>query len=323
MKRTLHAAALAAAALAVPALTTIPAQAAEIPCNTARLIVPWGAGGETDIVFRMVTEAANRVGAEPQLQVVNIGGQGGLKGTKQALKAKPDGCTVFATFQHILASNLTGRINFTWDSFVPVARLVQTASIIGAGTKAPFNNYKEMQAWAKANPKKLLAGGTLGSTSHFTLLQVQDALGIDIKVVSYDGTAQRMKAMLANTLHVGQVSEATAAKHVKTGAIKTIAINAPQRSKVLPDLPTAKEQGFDLEITSDRGIVLPKGTPPEVVKHYADLMEKVAKDAKFNKGITDKGSVVAFLRDDEYVAWWKDTNEKWTGIAKRLGVLKK
>lgn len=323
MKRTLRTAAIAAVAIAAPALTTIPAQAADIPCNNARLIVPWGAGGETDIIFRMVTEAANRLGAKPQLQVVNIGGQGGLKGTKQALKAKADGCTVFATFQHVLASNLTGRINFTWDAFVPVARLVQTASIIGAGNKAPFNNYKEMQAWSKANPNKLLAGGTLGSTSHFTLLQVQDALGIDMKVVSYDGTAQRMKAMLANTLHIGQVSEATAAKHVKTGAIKTIAINAPQRSKVLPDLATAKEQGFDLEITSDRGIVLPKGVSAEVVKYYGDLMEKVANDAKFKKGITEKGSAVAFLRDDEYVAWWKDTNDKWTGIAKRLGVLKK
>jgi len=323
MKRTLRTAAVAAAVLAIPALTAATANAVEIPCNTARLIVPWGAGGETDIVFRMVTEAANRVGAKPELQVVNIGGQGGLKGTKQALKAKPDGCTVFATFQHILASNLTGRINFTWDAFVPVTRLVQTASIIGAGSKAPFNNYKEMQAWAKANPNKLLAGGTLGSTSHFTLLQVQDALGVDIKIVSYDGTAQRMKAMLANTLHIGQVSEATAAKHVKTGAIKTIAINAPERSKVLPDLATAKEQGFDLEITSDRGIVLPKGASPELVAYYADLMEKVAKDPKFIKGITDKGSKVAFLRGDDYIAWWKSTNEKWTAIAKRLGVLKK
>jgi tripartite-type tricarboxylate transporter receptor subunit TctC len=323
MKRTFRTALVATAALAIPALTTAPAHAVDIPCNTARLIVPWGAGGETDILFRIVTDAANRNGAKPQLQVVNMGGQGGIKGTKQAIKAKPDGCTVFATFQHVLASNLTGRIDFTWDAFVPVARMVQTASIIGAGNKAPFNNYKEMQAWAKANPNKLLAGGTLGSTSHFTLLQVQDALGIEMKVVSYDGTADRMKAMLANTIHIGQVSEATAAKHVKTGAIKVLAINAPERSKVLPDLPTATEQGFPIEITSDRGIVLPKGASPALVKYYADLMEKVSKDPQFIKAITEKGSKVAFLREDKYVAWWKTTDEKWTAIAKRLGVLKK
>lgn len=323
MKRTLRITAIAAVAIAAPALTTVSAQAADIPCNNARLIVPWGAGGETDIIFRIVTEAANRLGAKPQMQVVNIGGQGGLKGTKQALKAKADGCTVFATFQHILASNLTGRIDFTWDAFVPVARLVQTASIIGAGNKAPFDNYKEMQAWAKANPNKLLAGGTLGSTSHFTLLQVQDALGVDMKIVSYDGTAQRMKALLANTIHIGQISETATAKHVKTGSIKPIALNAPERSKALPDLKTAKEQGFDIEITSDRGIVLPKGVSAEVVTYYSDLMEKVAKDPKFIKSITDKGSSVKFLSGDDYTAWWKKTNDDWTAIAKRLGVLKK
>jgi tripartite-type tricarboxylate transporter receptor subunit TctC len=323
MKRTLRTAVVLAAGLAVPGLAALPANAVDIPCNTARVIVPWGAGGESDILFRIVSDAANRNGAKPELQVVTIPGQGGIKGTKAAMKAKPDGCTLFSTFQHILASNLTGRIDFTWDVFQPVARLTQTVSFIAAGSKAPFSNYKEMQAWAKANPNKLLAAGTLGSTSHFTLLQVQDALGIDMKVVSYDGTADRMKAMLANTVHIGQVSEATGAKHAKTGSLKVIAINFHQRSKILPDVPTAKEQGFNLDITSDRGMVLPKGAKPEVVKYYGDLFEKVSKDPIFIKAITDKGSFVSFARDDEYVQWWIDTDKEWTRIAKKLGVYKK
>jgi len=323
MKRTLRTAVVLAAGLAIPGLAAVPAYAVDIPCNTARVIVPWGAGGESDILFRIVSDAANRNGAKPELQVVTIPGQGGIKGTKAAMKAKPDGCTLFSTFQHILASNLTGRINFTWDVFQPVARLTQTVSFIAAGSEAPFNNYKEMQAWAKAHPNKLLAAGTLGSTSHFTLLQVQDALGIDMKVVSYDGTADRMKALLANTVHIGQVSEATGAKHAKTGKLKVIAINFHQRSKILPDVPTAREQGFNLDITSDRGMVLPKGAKPEVVKYYGDLFEKVAKDPKFIKAITDKGSFVSFARDAAYVQWWKDTDKEWTRIAKKLGVYKK
>jgi putative tricarboxylic transport membrane protein len=323
MKRTLCTAVVLAAGFAIPSLAAVAANAADIPCNTARVIVPWGAGGESDILMRIVSDAANRNGAKPELQVVTIPGQGGIKGTKAAMKAKPDGCTLFSTFQHILASNLTGRIDFTWDVFQPVARLTQTVSLIGAGAEAPFNNYKEMQTWAKANPNKLLAAGTLGSTSHFTLLQVQDALGIDMKVVSYDGTADRMKALLANTVHIGQVSEATGAKHAQTGKLKIIAINFHQRSKILPDVATAKEQGFDLDITSDRGMVLPKGASPEVVKYYGDLFEKVSKDPKFIKAIEDKGSFVSFVRDDEYVKWWKDTNKDWTRIAKKLGVYKK
>lgn len=313
--------------LLLAALTTFllvagAARAADFPCNTARVLVPWGPGGETDILNRIIVETANRQGADPQLQVVNIKGQGGMKGTKVARKAKPDGCTVYATFQHILASNLTGRMNFSHEAFEPVAMMVSTASIIGAGTEAPFDDYKSMQAFAKANPGKVLAGGTLGSTSHFTLLQVQDALGIDMKVVSYDGTADRIKAMLSNTIHIGQVSEATAAKHVASGKLKVIAINADERSRLLPDLPTAREQGFDIDITTDRGWVLPKGASPDVVQHYADLLKKVASDPDFRKSITDKGSRVRYMDSATYTAWWNDTNEKWTAIAKRLGVLK-
>ncbi|MCB1739929.1 MAG: tripartite tricarboxylate transporter substrate binding protein [Gammaproteobacteria bacterium] len=298
------------------------ASAVELPCNTARVLVPWGPGGETDILNRIITDAANRLGAVATLQVVNIKGQGGIKGTKEAAKAKPDGCTVFATFQHVLSSNLTGRSDLTYTDFEPAARMVQTASIIGAAEGAPFNDYKSMQAYAKANPGKVLAGGTLGSTSHFTLLQVQDALDIDMKVVSYDGTADRIKAMLSNTIHIAQVSEATAAKHVQSGKLKVLAINADERSTVLPDLPTAREQGFNLSITSDRGWVLPKGTSAEIVNYYADLLEKVANDPEFIKAITSKGSKVAYLRGEAYQQWWKDTNDDWTRIAKKLGVMK-
>jgi len=309
-----------AAGLAAVALAPAASAAVDLPCRTARIIVPWGAGGETDIMGRLIAEAANRLGASPRLQVVTISGQGGVKGTKQFKKAKPDGCTLFLTFQHILAGRLTGRIDFSWDAFTPVARMVQTASIIGAGTAAPFNNYKEMQAFAKANPGKLLAGGTLGSTSHFSLLQVQDALGIDMKIISYDGTADRMKAMLANTIHIGQVSEATAAKNVAAGRLKVIALNYKTRSKVLPDLTTAREQGFDLAITSDRGIVLPGGASADLVKYYADMLEKVANDKKYNDSIAARGSYVTFMRGEEYLNWWRETDTEWEGIAKRLGV---
>lgn len=315
MKRTLLFSTIAALGIAAGA-----AQAVELPCNTARVLVAWSPGGETDILSRLIVDAANRLGAEPQLQVVNIGGQGGMKGTKAARDAKPDGCTIYSTFQHVLASNLTGRQDFSHEVFDPIAMMVSTASIIGAGTQAPFDNYKEMQAYGKANPNGILAGGTLGSTSHFTLLEVADALGIEMKIVSYDGTADRMKAMLSNIIHIGQVSEATAAKHAQSGQMKMIAINAAERSNVLPDLPTAREQGFDVAITADRGMVAPKGTPDEVIQHYAALLKKVAEDPAFQKSITDKGSKVRYMGPAEYARWWNDTNEKWTAIAKRLGV---
>ena len=132
MKRTMRKAAVMAAGFAFAGLLGLPVSAADIPCNTARMIVPWGAGGESDILKRIVIEGYNRLGGSPELQVVTITGQGGIKGTKAAINARPDGCTLFSIHEHILATNLTGRIDFTWDALEPVASLTKTISLMGA-----------------------------------------------------------------------------------------------------------------------------------------------------------------------------------------------
>ncbi len=137
-------------AAAMAAMAVAPAQAVEFPCRTAKLIVPWGAGGGTGVIFRLVIETINKTGISPQLQMVNIGGQGGNKGAKVARKAKADGCTLFAIHQSALSSYLTGRVNFTWDAFEPVAMLTRTAPIIGANKDVPWNNAKELVAAARA-----------------------------------------------------------------------------------------------------------------------------------------------------------------------------
>ncbi|MCH8196611.1 MAG: tripartite tricarboxylate transporter substrate binding protein, partial [Proteobacteria bacterium] len=145
-----------------------PASAApEFPCRTAKLIVPWGPGGGTGVIFGLIVESVNKAGNKPRLQMVNISGQGGNKGAKVARKAKPDGCTLFAIHQSALSSYLTGRVKFTWDAFEPVAMLTQTSPIIGANKNVPWKDAKELVAAARKAPGTILTGGTLGSTSHF------------------------------------------------------------------------------------------------------------------------------------------------------------
>ena len=192
------------------ALMTVPAWSADIPCDTAKLIVPWKAGGGTDVIFRLLSDAANKAGAKPQIQVVNIGGQGGNKGAKEAQAAKPDGCTLFAIHQSAITSYFTGRVDFTWDAFEPVALLTRTPPIYGAHKDTPFNNVTELVSYAKDNPGKVLAGATLGSTSHFWYLLLADAAGIDLKYIPYDGTRQRMTALLANNIQTGEINLAAA-----------------------------------------------------------------------------------------------------------------
>ncbi len=313
---------LAVAAAAAMALGSAGAMAADIPCGTAKLIVPWGAGGGTDVIFRILVESANKHGAKPQIQVVNIGGQGGNKGAKEAVKAKPDGCTIFAIHQSAISSFLTGRVDFTWDAFEPVALMTRTPAIYGANAKVPYSNLKELTAYAKENPNAVLAGGTLGSTSHFAMLELQDAAGVEFKHISYDGTRERMTALLANNIHIGEINLAAAKKYIQTGELKALAITTEERNPEIPDVPTAKEQGYDLVIGVDRGVVLPKGASKEVIDHYIGIFRAVANDPEVQKQMEAKGTSMPFMAGDEYRAYFGRTFDKWKQIAKNVGMYK-
>ncbi len=215
--------------IAAIAVALLPAKllAADIPCSTAKLIVPWKAGGGTDIIFRVVADAVNKGGIKPQLQVLNITGQGGNKGAKEARGAKPDGCTLFAMHQSAITSFFSGRVDFTWDAFEPVAMVTNTPSIIGANKSVPYNDVKALIAAAKAKPETILAGGTLGSTSQFIFLLLEDAANVKFKHISYDGTRERMTALLAKNIELGEINVTAAQKYIKTNELKALGIATP------------------------------------------------------------------------------------------------
>lgn len=313
----------AAFATASVALAGAPgAEAADLPCRTAKLIVPWGAGGGTDVIFRQFVEAANAAGAKPQIQVVNIGGQGGNKGAKEARGSKPDGCTLFAIHQSALTSFFNGRVDFTWDAFEPVALLTRTPAIIGANPDVPYNNVKELVEAAKKAPGTVVAGGTLGSTSHFIFLLLEDAAGVKFKHVSYDGTRERMTALLAKNIEIGEINLAAAKKYIQTNELKALGITTPARNPEIPDVMTLQEQGYDLIYGTDRGIVLPKGASQEVIDHYAAIFEKAAQDPKVVEAMNAKGTAVNYLGPKEYTDYFEKTFAAWKRIAIEVGLYK-
>jgi tripartite-type tricarboxylate transporter receptor subunit TctC len=309
----------AAAALAITAAA--PAKA-EIPCGTAKLIVPWGAGGGTDVIFRILVESANKHGADPQIQVVNMGGQGGNKGAKEAVKAKADGCTLFAIHQSALSSFLTGRVDFTWDAFEPVALMTRTPTIYGANAQVPYSDLKGLVDYAKAHPGEVLAGGTLGSTSHFAMLLLEDAAGVKFKHISYDGTRERMTALLANNIQIGEINLASAKKYIQTKELKALGMTTPERNPAIPDVMTVKEQGYDLVMGTDRGVMLPKGASKEVVDHYVAIFTKVANDPDVQAQMAAKGSSMPFIAGDDYRAYFEKTFDHWKKIAIKIGMYK-
>lgn len=318
--------------LVVPAISAMvlgaalmPLQASAAPnfsCNTARLIVPWKAGGATDVIYRIIANTVNENGGKPELQVVNISGQGGNKGAKEAREAKNDGCTLFAMHQSAMSSYFTGRVDFSVEAFEPVALMTRTPAFLGAAVKTPWNNLQELIADAKKRPGQILAGGTLGSTSQFYFLEIEDKTGVEFKHVPYEGDSDRMTALLAGNIDLGSTNLAAAGKNIEAGTMKVLGFSGPDRT-FLKDVPTFKEQGVDLISGVERGIVLPKGASPEVIKHWEAVLLKACKDPKVQDALTKKGTIAICEDAAQYSSYLKTTFNKWKAIAKKVGVYKR
>jgi len=300
-----------------------PAAVADLPCSTAKLIVPWPAGGDTDIIFRIIVDAANRAGAKPQLQVVSSAGQGGVKGSREVRGAKPDGCTLLALHESAFTSYLSGRADFTWDAFQPVALMTFSPSIIGANTATPFSDMKGLIAEAKKAPETLTAGVTLGSYPHFLFLLIEDATGVKFKYVPYDGTRERITALLAKNIQLGEINVITAKQYMSEGVIKALGIATEERDPLIPNLPTLKEQGINLIYGSNRGIVLPKGAKPEIVAHWEAVLTKAARDLPLKKSLEGQGTYVLFLGSADYTALLKKNYSEHEKAAMSIGMFKK
>lgn len=304
------------------ASVAVPAAAADIPCGTARMIVPWNAGGDTDIVFRLVINAINDSGLKPKLQVVNIGGQSGNKGAKEVKGAKPDGCTLLAIHESQITTYLAGRVDFTWNAFEPVARLTYTPAVIGGSSKNPFNDMKELIAHAKKNPGALRVGVTTGSTSQFINLLIEDATKATFKYIPYEGTRERLTAILANNVDIGEMNILTAKKYIQEGSMKAFGIATEKRDPIMPNLKTLREQGIDLVYGLYRGVVAPKGTAKDVIKVYETAFEKAMKDPKVKKALDEKGTWIVYQNSDDYRKFFQKEFDDHKKVAVKIGMYK-
>ncbi len=300
-----------------------PARAIDLPCRAVKMIVPWNAGGDTDLVFRPLVDAINNLNPKSKLQVVNIGGQSGNKGAKEAKDAKPDGCTLLALHESQITTYLAGRVDFTWDAFLPVALLTYTPSVIGAHKGVPYNDVKGLVAYAKKNPGQIKVGVTTGSTSQFLNLLIEEKTGTQFKYVPYEGTRERLTALLSNNVDVGEMNILTAKQYVKDGSLKALGIATEKRDPLAPEVPTLREQGIDVVYGLNRGVVLPKGTKPEIVQYYEDMFRKALQDPKVKKYLDEQGTWAVFKDSNAYTQFLKTSYEDSERVAIKIGLYKK
>ncbi len=308
------------AALAVAALAPLAASAA-YPDRPIKLIVPWPAGGDTDNIFRPLAPLMQKHIGQTVV-IANVAGASGTKGAKEAKEAPADGYTIYAVHDYIHSTYYTGVADVTYTDFEPICLISSTASVLTASPKTPWSDWKSLLADAKARPGQISVGATLGSTSHFFPALVEKAAGIKFKYVSYEGLAPRMNAILGGHIDLTDANMTQKGK-VEAGQLKFIAIATEKRNPEIPNVPTLKELGVNVVYDVNRGLMVPKGTPAEVIARLESSCAAAAKEPAFADSMKKQATDVRYMDRKTYAEWLRQNDELNRTLAKDLGLLKR
>lgn len=299
-----------------------PLAGAEYPARPVKLIVPWAPGGDTDAIMRIFASYMSDALGQ-WVQVVNIRGGSGTVGAREAKDAKPDGYTLFSAHESVITTYMTGISDFNWDVYEPICLITSTPSVVATYPGTPYQTFQDVLAEAKKNPKSITFGATIGSTSQFFPLMIQDAAGIEFRFVSYEGTAPRMRALVGGHIDLAETNIPGGKEYLEANKLRLLAIATDERSKELPDVPTLKELGVNVTYSVNRGWMAPKGTPEPILAKLEEACDKVATDKKYRKFPTTMrafGTDVRLLKRKEYTEYLRKTTADMEKVAKAVGV---
>ncbi len=293
-KRQFIAAGAAAAALSALGL---PAAAAGYPDHELKLVIPFAPGGATDVVFRIISERAEKELGKP-IVPLNMGGAGGAKGSTFVKEQKADGYTLLGGHEFILTTYYGGMVNFGLDAFEPVCTLTFTPMFFSAGTHAPYKNFKEMAAYIKANPGKAIVAMTPASVQYVMWQQAAAAAGFDfdrdVRTVIINGNGPQTKAILGKHVETATGDVPSHLAYIKDGRLTVLGVANDKRLPQIPDAPTMKEQGFDVKFGVTRAVFAAKGTPREAIDKVAKAYEIACADPAIIKKIEDLGNLMTY-----------------------------
>lgn len=266
---------LAAASALCVSVAPVMAQTAKAwPDKPISFITPYPPGGSSDIITRFIADRVSKQIGKPII-VENKAGAAATLGTEYAARAAPDGYTFLVTpMATVTIAPWLRKLNYSVDSFVPVAKLASSYGLITTSKDAPFSNYKEFVAAAKTNPGKYsFATNGVGSIVHLTAVLLHKQSGIDVLHVPYKGAAESMTDLIGG--RVTLMYDPATAPRVKDGTLKGLATTADIRNPELPNIPTLREQGFTLPFSGSWfGIFAPKGTPETIVNRMAGYVKQ-------------------------------------------------
>jgi len=271
------------------------AQAQSYPVRAITVVVPFPAGGPSDVVARIVTERMGRTLGR-QMVIENVAGAGGTLGSARVAAAQPDGYTLLAGSMgsHVAAPVLTPNVKYDSErDFEPIGLTANAPAVIVARKDFPAENLKDFVAYLKENDEKVKqAHGGIGASSHMACLLFNQALGIRPTPVAYRGTAPAMNDLVGGHVDFLCEQSVSVAEQIKVGAVKAYVVSANQRLAMLPDVPSAKEAGINYQMSIWAGIFAPKGTPREIITKLAAALDKSLDDSLVRNRLAELGGSI-------------------------------
>jgi tripartite-type tricarboxylate transporter receptor subunit TctC len=307
LRRLLPAFALCAAAVA-PGLA-----AAAYPEAPIKMIVAYAAGGGTDITARLLAQYTQKhLGGDASIVVINRPGAGGGIGFTELTNAKPDGYTIgFINTPNVLTIPLERKSNFHWQNFDLIGNIVDDPGNFSVHADTPLKNLADLVAYAKANPGKVTYGTTgIGSDDHLAALMFERAAGVKLTHVPFKGAAEVHNAIASKQIMLAAMNIGEALQYEKGGTpLRHLGQMSEKRSALAPNVPTFKEQGFDVIMASLRGVGAPKNLPADVREKLVNAVQKAVNDPEFRQKAAGYFAPIRYLAPAAYAAELKKDEE--------------
>jgi tripartite-type tricarboxylate transporter receptor subunit TctC len=294
------------------------------PSKPIRFVLPQPAGGAVDLIARSLGDRMSESMRQPVIVENQPGANGGLA-AGQVMRATPDGYTLFMAVDTNLVVNPSLYPNLAYDpfrDFTPISVIAKVHLVLVASSKVEANSVRELIALAKAKPGKLnYASIGLGTQAHLGMELFKLMTKTDIAMVSYRGTAPAMTDLAAGVVDVMFTGPPSAMALAAGGKVKMLALAAPGRLSLMPQVPTVAEAGVPgYELSGWFGLLAPARTPQNVIDRLSGEVKKAVADPKLKDRLTDQGLVVAGSSPEEMLALMRADSRKWSDVITATGV---
>jgi tripartite-type tricarboxylate transporter receptor subunit TctC len=311
---------LAAGAVALPAASSI-ARAQAYPARPVRIVVPFAAGGSTDIIARLIGQwLSERLGQ--QFVIENRPGAGSNIGTEVVVNAPPDGYTLLLVgASSAINATLYEKLNFNFlRDITPVAGIISIPFIMVVNPSFPAKTVPEFIAFARTNPGKVnVASGGNGTAGHLSGELFKMMTGVNMVHVPYRGEAPALTDMLGGHVHAMFGTMPASIEYIRAGKLRALAVTSERRSEVLPDLPVVGDFVPGYETAALQGVGAPKNTPAEFIDRLNQEINGGLADPKIKARVADMGGTVLAGSPADFGKLIADETEKWSKVVKFSG----